>query len=238
MRRAGSSRTRATLHQRYMLDRPANPVTAGANAGKFPQGIVINRRGTRAYVTNFVSRNISVVDLTQDKVLTTIRTAPLPAPGSPEEVVTVGAEIFFSSRGNFNRPAGAAVSTTDRLSSEGWQSCSSCHFEGLTDSIVWQFGAGPRKSVPLNATFNPNNPADQRVLNYSAIFDEVEDSRPTSATSLVRARSRLRSRAALHLRRPARSTPPVCCSATTGHHPRPCVVNAFAKANAGRPQHR
>ena len=45
----------------------------------------------------------------------------------------------------------------------------------MTDGVVWQFGAGPRKSVPLNATFNPHNRGQQRVLNYSAIFDEVED---------------------------------------------------------------
>ena len=64
---------------------------------------------------------------------------------------------------------------SERLSSEGWQSCASCHFEGLTDGVVWEFGAGPRKSVPLNATFNPRNRNEQRVLNYSAIFDEVED---------------------------------------------------------------
>ena len=87
----------------------------------------------------------------------------------------VGAEMFFCSRGNFNRPAGTTVSTNERLSSEGWQTCASCHFKGLTDSIVWPFGTGPRKSVPLNATFNPHNRNQQRILNYSAIFDEVED---------------------------------------------------------------
>ena len=36
---------------RYIdLNDPANPATAGNNAGKFPQGIVMNRAGTRAYV--------------------------------------------------------------------------------------------------------------------------------------------------------------------------------------------
>src|SRR6185295_13369614 len=59
--------------------------------------------------------------------------------------------------------------------SEGWQSCASCHFKGLTDGVIWQFNAGPRKSVPLNSTFNPLNRTQQRLLNYSAIFDEVED---------------------------------------------------------------
>jgi hypothetical protein len=68
------------------------------------------------------------------------------------------------------------------LSSEGWQACASCHFEGLTDAVVWKFETGPRKSIPLNATWNPQNrgtpglsDGDQRILNYSAVRDEVED---------------------------------------------------------------
>jgi len=79
-----------------------------------------------------------------------------------------------ASRGNFDAIPGTN-SLHDRLSSEGWQSCASCHFRGLTDGVVWQFAAGPRKSVSLNSTFNPHNRDQQRVLNYSAIFDEVED---------------------------------------------------------------
>jgi hypothetical protein len=66
-------------------------------------------------------------------------------------------------------------SLRDRLSSEGWQSCASCHFKGLTDGVIWQFAAGPRRSVSLNSTFTPHNRTQQRMLNYSAIFDEVED---------------------------------------------------------------
>jgi YVTN family beta-propeller protein len=225
---------------RYIdLNDPAKPATSGNNAGKLPQGIVINRAGTRAYVANFVSRNVSVVDLTTDTVSRVIRTAPLPAPGSPEEIVTVGAEMFFSSRGIFNGAPGITVSTTDRLSSEGWQSCSSCHFEGLTDGVVWEFGVGPRKSVPLNASFNPNNPNDQRVFNYSAIFDEVEDFelniRNVSGPGNLAAAAPC-------------STPPPPTSLFDPNHGllfgddgnfnlAPCVINAFAKANANRPQH-
>src|SRR5262249_26705380 len=78
------------------------------------------------------------------------------------------------SRGKFDVIPGTN-SLRDRLSVEGWQSCASCHFKGLTDGVVWQFNAGPRKSVPLNASFNPFNRSQQRVLNYSAIFDEIED---------------------------------------------------------------
>src|SRR5262245_15530571 len=161
---------------RYIdLNDPKNPVTSGANAGKNPQGIVINKAATRAYVNNFVSRNVTVVDLTKDQVVKTIKTTALPQPGSLEETVLVGAEMFFSSRGNFNRPPGTSVSTNERLSQDGWQGCASCHFKGLTDGIVWSFPDGPRKSIPLNATFTPSNRTEQRMLNYTPIRDEVED---------------------------------------------------------------
>ena len=222
---------------RYIdLNDPANAATSGANAGKNPQGIAVNRRGSRAYVWNFVSRNISVVDLRNDRVLRTIRVARLPAPGSPEEVVAVGAEMFFGSRGFFN-PAGS-TSRSERLSSEGWQSCSSCHFKGLTDSVVWAFGTGPRKSLPLNASFNPNNRNEQKILNYSAVNDEIEDFdinvRNVSGPGPLAAAA-------------ACSAPPPATSTFDPNHGliigdadpnlAPCVINAIpARANADRPQ--
>ena len=158
------------------LNEPTDPATSGVNAGKNPQGIVINSAGTRAYVQNFVSRNVSVVDLVNEVVLAAVQTLPLPAPGSRGETNLVGAEMFFSSRGHFDFIDGTN-SLRERLSQKGWQACSSCHFKGLTDGIIWQFNAGPRKSVPLNSTFSPHSPnhTQQRLLNYSAIFDEVED---------------------------------------------------------------
>lgn len=164
----------ATTTRYIDLNDPTVPATSGDSAGKNPQGIAITSDGTRAYVANFVSRNVSVIDLTSDQVVAVVRTADLPAPGSKGETNLVGAEMFFSSRGNFDAIPGTN-SLRDRLSSEGWQSCSSCHFKGLTDGVVWQFNAGPRKSIPLNGTFNPHQRSQQRVLNYSAIFDEVED---------------------------------------------------------------
>ncbi len=168
---------------RYIdLNDPKNPATSGANAGKNPVGIIANDAGTIAYVNNFVSRNVSVVNLLNDSVVKVIKATNLPAPGSKAELSLVGAEQFFSSRGHYNQPAGTSISIDERLSSEGWQACSSCHFKGLTDSVVWGFNTGPRKSVPLNGTFDPHdilkNVSDQRLLNYSAIRDEVPDFDP------------------------------------------------------------
>src|SRR5439155_599881 len=88
---------------RYIdLNDPTTPSTSGANAGKNPQGIAITSDGTRAYVANFVSRNVSVVDLTTDSVIAVVPAFDLPAPGSAGETNLVGAEMFFSSRGNFD----------------------------------------------------------------------------------------------------------------------------------------
>lgn len=160
---------------RYIdLNDPDVPATRGVNAGKNPIGLVINNGGTFAYVLNYVSRNVSVVDLTADKVVQVIPTAALPTPGSEDEAILVGAELFFSSRGYFVNPSGIG-SSRDRMSEKGRQSCASCHPRGMTDGVIWQFNTGPRKTVSINGTFNPRNPLDQRIIDASAIFDELQD---------------------------------------------------------------
>ena len=216
---------------RYIdLNDPDDAATSGDKAGKNPLGIVI--RDDQAFVMNYISRNVSVVDLTSDSVVQSIRTTALPIAASIDEELHVGKEMFFSSRGNFDRPAGTTVSTLDRLSSEGWQTCSSCHFAGLTDGVVWQFVTGPRKSVPLNATWSPHNPFDQRMLNYSAIFDEVEDFEINIRN--VSGPGALATPIAGSVQDPNHG---LIISDTGNINFAPAVVNAFAKPNANRPQH-
>ncbi len=227
---------------RYIdLNDPANPATAGANAGKNPLGIAVNKAGTKAYVMNFVSRNVSVVNLSQDRVVKVIRTTALPRPGSLEEVVLVGAEMFFSSRGHFDRPAGTTASTDERLSSEGWQNCASCHFKGLTDGIVWSFNDGPRKSVPLNATFSPSNPDDRRAQNYSSIRDEVEDfelnirnvSGPGALATAQACATPAQGQPATSLFDPNHG---LLIADTGDRNLAPCTINNFALKNSDRQQ--
>jgi YVTN family beta-propeller protein len=212
------------------LNDPANPATSGASAGKNPQGIAIRDTGIqrKAYVMNYVSRNVSVVDLYSDQVVKVIPLTSLPPAGTQDEQLQVGKEMFFSSRGHFDDPGGATASLDDRLSSEGWQNCASCHFAGLTDGNIWAFAAGPRKSVPMNGTFSPHNPDDQRLLNYSAIFDEVQDFeiniRNVSGPGAL-AGGALDPHHGLLI------------SDTGGINAAPAAVNAFALPNAGRPQH-
>ena len=147
--------------------------------GQGPRGIVINGTDTRAYVANENSRDLSVVDLAQDKVMATVRTAALPAAGSADSRRLIGKALFESSTGinlpDLSSPTLPGVLAGKRLSSEGWGSCLGCHGFGKTDGVVWIFGSGPRRSLPLHASFNPKAADDIKVLNSSGVNDEVQD---------------------------------------------------------------
>lgn len=161
---------------RYIdLNDPFDKSTQGFKAGKNPIGIVVSKFKPRAYVLNYISRNISVINLENDRVENVIQIGALPEPGSKEEILLVGAEMFFSSRGNFVADDIVFGSNVNRLSEKGRQNCASCHAGGFTDGVVWQFATGPRKTISVNGTFNPHDVSDQRIINASAIFDEVED---------------------------------------------------------------
>jgi len=147
--------------------------------GQGPRGIVINGDDTRAYVANENSRNLSVVDLATDSVVATVPTTQLPAAGGDAARRLIGKALFESSTGitlpQLTSAGLPGVVTGRRLSSDGWGSCFGCHGFGKTDGVVWIFNSGPRRSLPLHASFNPTDPADIKVLNYSGVNDEVQD---------------------------------------------------------------
>jgi YVTN family beta-propeller protein len=142
--------------------------------GQNPRGIAINSTDTRGFVMNQLSRDVSVIDLDSNQVIATVSAAPLPQPGTLEATVQYGKALFFSSAA-VNLPTLGPVIPPNKLSSEGWSGCVSCHANGLTDGVVWIFANGPRKSLALNGTFNPHDPNDQKILNYSGVRDEVQD---------------------------------------------------------------
>ncbi len=147
---------------------PANPTRVlQIPTGKNPRGIVIASNDKTAYVMNQISRDVTVIDLATEKAVQTLRAANLPAAGTVEEVIHIGKELYNTSVGEFDG------GISGRMSAAGWGSCSSCHPHGLTDNVVWIFGAGPRRTIPQHVDFAANG--DLRALNWSAFFDEQED---------------------------------------------------------------
>jgi YVTN family beta-propeller protein len=135
--------------------------------GKAPRGLAINSTGDRAYVFNFVSRSITVVNIsnpTAPVIAGTARASDLPADGTLAAFAHLGEELFYTGRG----PQG-------RMSQEAWGACIVCHPGGRSDNATWMFEAGPRQTIPLDGMFSKVNFFDQRILNWSAVRDEDPD---------------------------------------------------------------
>jgi YVTN family beta-propeller protein len=160
---------------------PDNSGVVRILVGQGPRGIAINSKDTRAYVYNENSRDVSVINLQNEKVVATVRTADLPVAGTEEAKVLIGKAIFDSSTGvdlaalSSGPLSGTVNRFPARLSNEGWSSCYACHGFSKTDGVTWVFNTGPRRSSPLNGSFNPKDATDQKILNHGAIFDEVQD---------------------------------------------------------------
>src|SRR5437667_2861389 len=141
--------------------------------GSNPRGIVINEDDSLAYVMNYVSRNVTVINLlgSRENVIATVQSADLPLPGTLEDKIQIGKELYNASIGVFDG------GITRRMSNNGWGACSACHPFGLSDNVVWIFAAGPRRTIPQHPDFDQTDPQRriQRALNWSAIFDEEED---------------------------------------------------------------
>ena len=158
--------------------------------GKNPRGVVFNSTDTRAYVMDFLSRDIAIVDIqtgspTENTTRARIQSAALPT-DTLGLIVQRGKQLFNTSIGpegtlaNSLRPAG-------RMSDFGWGTCYSCHPQALTDTVTWMFADGPRQAISMESTFTfgqavigangaPVLPeSHQRALNWSAIRDEVQD---------------------------------------------------------------
>jgi YVTN family beta-propeller protein len=150
--------------------RDPNPDRSIFLDGKAPRGIVISQNDTRAYTFNYVSRDVTIMDLTTDQAVKTVATTQ--AKGDP--TIQLGKELFNTAMG----PIDSTNPNQGRMSNAGWCACVSCHINGLTDGVAWAFPSGPRVSVPLNWTFAPKlglGTPVQRSLNWSAIFDELAD---------------------------------------------------------------
>ena len=123
--------------------------------GANPRGIVVDTSGEVGYVMNYLSRDVSVLDLRDTSARR--EQARVPVAGEVLDPVTLRGKTLFN---NASDP---------RLSRLGWISCASCHPGGGADGTTWLTPDGPRQTMPLWRL------AGTAPFHASATRDEVQD---------------------------------------------------------------
>jgi len=140
-----------------------------------PTGLAVSKELGRAYVNCWLTRRLGVVDLASQQLTQALEAAPAAA-GPAAQSVARGERFYFTGRGRWSGNVANGAK-----GGEGWSSCGSCHPDGLTDNITWVFGSGPRQTTSMDGTFSHGaGPQKQRVLNWTAINDELHDFEPNT----------------------------------------------------------
>ncbi|UJR85469.1 lactonase family protein [Sandaracinus amylolyticus] len=142
----------------------ANSFINLAPAGRLPLGIAISRGATvQALVLNEATRNVSILAFQTQSVVSAVPVTAMPSEGSDAAHVLEGRRLFVTGLGRWS------------LNGQSWNSCESCHGDGLTDNVTWYFARGPRQSTSLDGSYDSADPTERRVFNWTGIFDETHD---------------------------------------------------------------
>ena len=136
----------------------------------FPEGIVVDHKGARAYVEGRNTHNVVVLALSPDDplALLAVEGAPierLAAADPMPATLRLGQRLFYS-----------ANSTAFPVTQNFWMSCSTCHLEGQTDAVTWLFSVGPRDTPsnaggPINTGFLLRQALRRSVAEYDTTID-------------------------------------------------------------------
>lgn len=143
-------------------------IGAVTGIGRTPHGLHLDATAKRLYVNNFLDRNVSVHDIS--RVLTGVDFITAP----PTRITTVASEPLAA-----NILAGKRIfynSADTRMSNEQYISCASCHVDGDSDGMVWDFtqrGEGLRRTISLQGRQGKGSPSGK--LHWTANFDELQD---------------------------------------------------------------
>lgn len=103
-------------------------VKVGAN----PRSVILSRDNSLAYIHNMIDGTLTIIETRALRVADVIPISDLSIPID----IFIGAQLFHSS-------------SDPRMSRDGWVSCASCHFDGLSDGRVWQGISGGRNTPGL-----------------------------------------------------------------------------------------
>jgi len=137
------------------------PFESRIDVGNAPQGILVSSNGQRAYVANFLSRDLMVLDLstaTNPVVIARVASTTEPLVAS----VANGKRLFYRSR-------------SPQHSKDNYIACASCHADGgMEDGQTWDFtqrGEGLRNTIDLRGRAGMGH----GPVHWSANFDEIQD---------------------------------------------------------------
>lgn len=133
-----------------------------------PHGLHVDAGRKQLYVNNFLDRNVSVHDITRVLSGVDFVTAP-PAVISTVAVEPLAANVLAGKKLFYN-------SADVRMSNERYMSCASCHVDGDSDGMVWDFtqrGEGLRRTISLQGRRGTGSPAGK--LHWTGNFDELQD---------------------------------------------------------------
>ncbi len=144
---------RGQIIQRFFVDRA-------------PQGLALSPDGATLFVQNFMSRNVTIHDVSgiQNGGDQPVGTAALVGTVASERLsaqVLLGKQHFYDA-------------LDSRLALQSYISCAACHNDGGHDGRTWDitgFGEGLRNTITLRG----HGGMAQGPLHWSANFDEVQD---------------------------------------------------------------
>jgi YVTN family beta-propeller protein len=175
----GTLGTGPTSGQINILNAAKTRVDCRLETGNLPSGVVMRQDGTRAYANNEANFSVTSMNIAGGACITQqldIDSSTPPAPGSLDHNVLVGKLAFFTAFGipdngfqNLGIREFVPRNFKGKMSKDAWSSCGSCHLDGLTDGTTHIFGTGPRQTRSLDAMFDKQNPADQELMNWSAV---------------------------------------------------------------------
>ncbi|MGV3756904.1 MAG: Ig-like domain-containing protein, partial [Verrucomicrobiota bacterium] len=133
--------------------------------GRAPQGVSMDPITRRVFISDFMSRTVSVLELNQF-----LSTGALNIPTTTVQTVSTdllppavlrGKQLFYDA-------------SDVRMSAEGYISCATCHNDGGQDGQVWDFtgrGEGLRRTISLRG----RSGLAHGNVHWSANFDEIQD---------------------------------------------------------------
>ncbi|MFK7994576.1 MAG: FG-GAP-like repeat-containing protein, partial [Granulosicoccus sp.] len=149
-----------------VMDVYDNSVVFRTTAEFAPRSIVVSPAGDRVYIHNYMSRSVSIFDITQitanqSNEATLLATVSVVSNEQLSPEVLKGKQLFHDSEDN-------------RLTTQGYISCAVCHDDAGHDGRTWDFsdaGEGLRNTIDLRgraATRHGN-------VHWTGNFDEFHD---------------------------------------------------------------